>query len=455
MTGLFGEETYSVSRLCGEIRDYLRQAFASVWVVGEVNRVRHPRSGHLYFELVEKGDADEIVGKLEAVAWRRDHQAIQRTLMENDLELAEGVEIRCRGSVDFYAPFGRLQFVAREIDPVFSLGMMARRRKEILDALTAAGLLQKNRQLPLSDLPLTIALVTSEGTAAYQDFITTLQESGYGFRVIFLHSAVQGRDAEREVSAALGQVPDGLVDCAVLIRGGGSRADLAAFDSRRIAEAIAHCPVPVLTGLGHEIDHSIADLAAHTALKTPTKAAEFLVDRMAVAERRLNEVRRGISREALRPLRRGREALGRAERGLSMARFRVESAARVVTQVEARLSRAARSRVERGRQGLAELAARLALAAPRLLDRRRTAPDRLVRLAVAAARARLRERQATLGGMERLCRSLGPEKTLERGFSITSNAAGRALRSPAEPAVGEIITTRLARGSLASRVEES
>ena len=162
------------------------------------------------------------------------------------------------------------------MDPAFTLGLLERRRRETLAALAAAGLLEKNRALSLCDLPLTIGLVTSHGSAAYHDFLSGLSESGYGFRVIFIHAAMQGRDAEREVASALASLAGIGIDCAVLIRGGGSRTDLAAFDSRRIAEAIAGAPFPVLTGLGHEIDRSIADMTAPTAFKTPTTVAEFL-----------------------------------------------------------------------------------------------------------------------------------------------------------------------------------
>src|SRR3954447_10851461 len=148
-------------------------------------------------------------------------------------------------------------------------------------------------------------------------------ESGYGFRVLFVHAALQGRGAAREVVSALAALRGLPVDCVVLIRGGGSRTDLAAFDSRAIAEAIAHAPFPVLTGLGHEIDRAIADLTAHTAFKTPTKVAEFLIERMARADQAVEDLRRALAREALEPLRASREALGRAQRGGGPARRRI------------------------------------------------------------------------------------------------------------------------------------
>ncbi|HEY0782049.1 MAG TPA: exodeoxyribonuclease VII large subunit, partial [Thermoanaerobaculia bacterium] len=276
------EPTYSVSQLCGEVRDFLAEAFPAVWVVGEAQRVRPSQRGHLYFELVEKGERDEIVGKLEAVIWKMDFQKVRRLLAASGQELQDGLQIRVRGSLDFYAPAGRLQLCVREVDPAFGLGLLERRRRETLAALTAAGLLERNRALPLPDLPLRIALITSHGSAAYHDFLSGLRDSGYGFRVLFVHASVQGKEAERDVVSALAALAGraATIDLAVLIRGGGARSDLAVFDSRAIAEAIARAPFPVLTGLGHEIDTSIADLVAHTAVKTPTKAAELLVERV-------------------------------------------------------------------------------------------------------------------------------------------------------------------------------
>ncbi|MEM8933823.1 MAG: exodeoxyribonuclease VII large subunit, partial [Acidobacteriota bacterium] len=144
----------------------LGEVFPGLWVRGEIQRLRNSRPGHLYFELVEKGRGDQIVGKLDAVAWRTDHQRIRRQLDREGHRLAEGQEIRCWGGVDFWGPGGRLQFVVREIDPLFTLGHLERRRRETLDALRAAGLLELNGGLDLSPVPLSIGLVTSEGSAA-------------------------------------------------------------------------------------------------------------------------------------------------------------------------------------------------------------------------------------------------------------------------------------------------
>lgn len=446
------EETYSVSQLCDELRSFLNEAFASVWVVGEVQRLRPHRSGHLYFELVEKDEGEGVRGKLDAVLWRGDRQRVERVLGAGEA-LAEGLEIRLRGNLDFYGPFGRLQLVVREVDPVFTLGNLERRRRETLAALEAAGLVERNRALPLPAVPLAVALVTSHGSAAYHDFVSTLAESGYGFRVLLLHAAVQGRGAESEIVSALAAAGRAGVDCVALVRGGGSRTDLAVFDRRAVAEAVALSPVPVLTGLGHEIDLSIADAVAHTALKTPTKVAELLVERVAAADRAQAAIGEALRRAALERLRAGREALGRADKGVELARLRLASAGHRLAEHGRALARLGRSRLGAEERRRRALARRLATAAPRLLERRTGQPGRVAAALVAVSRARLGEARATLAGLARLCDQLAPRRTLERGYSITRDATGRVLRDPAAVAAGERLTTTLSGGELTSRVE--
>lgn len=424
-------------------------------MAGEVNRVRVSQRGHLYFELIEKGDNDQIEGKLEAVAWRTDHQRIRQQLAAAGLEISEGQTIRCRGGVDFYPPFGRLQLVVREVDPVFTAGLLARRRREVLDSLVAQGLIERNRQKTLAEVPLRVALITSDGSAAYHDFLSSLEESGYGFQVYFIHAAVQGKEAEKELTSALGMLPSLTVDCAVLIRGGGSRADLAVFDSQAVAEAVAVAAVPVLTGLGHEIDQAVADVVAHAAFKTPTKVAEFLVERVATEERKLMALRAALARQSLGLLRQSRESLGRAQRSLGQVRHRLTSATVRLGQLSEVLPRVAQWTVEKQSRRLGALHRRLAEAGPRRLVRARQESDLVVERLVVRAEASLRQQLAVIEGWQRLCRQLSPERTLERGFSVTRDSKGNLLRQPGGVAAGERITSQLAGGMLASRVEES
>lgn len=424
-----------------------------MWVTGELARTKAHANGHLYFDLVEKGDGDRIVGTLSAVLWRNDAARVTRELARSGQRLAEGLAVRCRVSLDFWPAGGRLQARVLEIDASFGEGLLARRRRETIAALAESGLLEANKRLPLPVLPLELALVTSQGSAAYHDFLSTLRESGFGFRVLFLHATVQGKDAEREVVAALAMAAAAGAPLVALVRGGGSRSDLAAFDSRAIAEAVARSPIPVLTGLGHEIDQSVADLAAHTAAKTPTKVAELLVERLRGAELALERLGRAVPRAAGPLLGRARERVLAAEKRALGARLRLGRLAARLAALGGALGRLGRSRLRAARRASLELARRLGRSASRPLAAGEQRRAGLAGRLGAAARGRLAVVGARLEGLGRLAQGFAPERTLARGFSITRAPSGRAVRSPAEVAAGERITSRVAGGAIVSRVE--
>lgn len=425
------EPTYRVSELGLELKDVVQEAFGNLWVVGEVQKTRLTQRGHFYFDLIEKGADDEIVGRLEAVIWRTDFERVRRALAASGASVAEGLELRCRASLDFYPPTGRLQLVVREVDAIFSLGLLARRRRETLLALEAAGLLDLNRALELSPLPLAIGLVTSEGSAAYHDFLASLRESGYGFRVRFVHASVQGPMAERELLSAFAALQRTGCDCLVVVRGGGSKTDLQAFDGRRLAEAVARSPLPVLAGLGHETDRSVVDEVAHTSFKTPTKVAEFLIARVREAETDAARVRDGLLREASALLATAGGRLERCRQRLPFAARRVRLAALELDRVGNSLGAWSRSRLQAAESLRRALTSRL---------RQRVESS-------------LRERARAIEQLTRLASSLSPRATLARGYSITRGADGRALRSAAEVGPGARLTTELATGSLESLVD--
>ncbi len=377
-----------------------------------MQRLRPSAAGHQYFDLVEKGEGtarDQVVGVLSAVIWKGEYLRLRPVLERAGERLADGLRIRCRVSVDFYPPGGRLQVQIREIDPTFTLGDLAKRRQETLAALAEAGLIDRNKALELPPLPLAIALVTSAGSAAYHDFLATLRESGYAFRVLAVHSAVQGAEAERALPGALALAAASACDCVVLIRGGGAKSDLAVFDSQAVAEAVARSPKPVLTGLGHEIDESVADLVAYRSFKTPTKVAEELVARIANAETAVARLGEQMKRQARLAVAEAGGRLARAERRAVAAR------------------------------------ARLTLAGVRLA----TLAEGLRRV----AGHRLRSAEQQLAAWTRLVAELQPARTLRRGFSITRDATGGVLRDPAAVGAGTAIETELAGGLLFSRVE--
>ena len=426
-----------------------------MWVAGEVERLRRSQRGHLYFELVEKGRGDRIVGKLDAVVWRTAYQRISRLLRSGGQELRDGLTIRCRARVDFYPEGGRLQLVVDEVDPLFTLGLLERRRRQTLATLEASGLLEKNRRLPLADVPLRLGLVTSAGSAAYHDFLTGLEESGYGFEVFFVHAAMQGAEAERQVAGALAALGRLELDAIVLVRGGGARSDLAVFDSRRIAEAVARARWPVLTGLGHEIDRAIADVVSHTAVKTPTKAAEFLVERVRAAAAALETCQEGLTQRIALRLQGATDSLQRYERLAQVADHRLRAANRLLEEKSRTLELLGRRRLHEAERRRAAAAERLGEATVRSLERRRSRPEELAERVAAAAGARLREERARLDGLSRLRQALAPERLLERGYSVTRDAEGAIVKDPRQLRIGDLVTSQLAGGSVKSRVEET
>lgn len=496
--------TYTVSEFAWEMKGLLADAYPSVWVVGEVQRLNPHRNGHLYFEMIEKGRGDRIVGKLDCVLWADERAATEAALREAGVELEEGAVLRCAGRPDVWPNAGRLQFKVDEVDPLFSLGALERRRRETLRALEAEGLLERNKGLPLARVPLDVGLVTSEGSAAYHDFLDTLRSSGLGFRVNLAHARVQGAQAETEVARAfdlLGALARGgrRLDAIVLIRGGGSRSDLAAFDSRRVARSVARSGAPVITGIGHQIDRSIADVVAHTSCKTPTEAAEFLVGRVEDAAYRLEEAQDRLLGQSTMLLRAARTRLDAAvprvapparallrgsasdcrvvERQLRQAvRQILGAAARTLTEAERTLGRRAVVPLVRASSRLDAAADRLPGPSRRLLTAQAhacssvatqasRAAERLLRAAkqqqavVRAAvlrdpRRSLRLAADRVAAHARLRDQLAPEGVLARGFSLTFTAEGGLVRGPGDVSEGAELRTRVRDGVIGSRVVE-
>ena len=422
-----------------------------------MQRPRLARSGHLYLELVEKGPGDQVIGRLDAVIFRSDLRRVRAALARAGVDVDEGQALRCFGGLDLYPPTGRLQLVIREIDPLFSIGALARRRRETLEALERAGLLELNRSLELPVLPLRLGVVGSRGSAGVADLLATLEASPWAFHVELIDVTVQGARAEHEVSGAFRRLEERIArkerfDVFVLVRGGGSRTDLATFDTRRVAEAVARASRPVLTGLGHEIDESVSDRVAHRAFKTPTALAEFLCQRVAAAEREASMLAARISRVAGARLSLQRSKLERAGDRLRLARVRLERLDRRIGEIARRAALAARSRLRAERRRSEQVARRLAAPAAHRLRAADHSRQATARALLGAATRRLETAATRLRALERLCAELSPERVLARGFSITRHQ-GRVVRDAGALAIGSLLVTELEAGEVESRVE--
>jgi exodeoxyribonuclease VII large subunit len=427
------EHTFSVTELSIAIRDAVRDAFPrDVWVKGEVQGLTRSGLGHSYFQLVEKaGKGERVLSALPVVLFRDERPAINAALKDSGLKLEPDVEVRIRGRVGFWTGGGKLQLVMNGIDPVFTVGGMAANRERLLKTLAGEGLLRANGALAMPVVPLRVGLVTSAGTAAYHDFVEEIGASGFAFRVCLADVRVQGGGAHKRVVWALRQLARQPLDAVVVVRGGGSRSDLAPFDTEDVARAVAAMPVPVVTGIGHEVDRSVADEVAHTACKTPTACAQTLVEHVCEFVDRLDEVSRGVA-----GLARARCALAQREVGERARRVRRGAPAALVHELSA---------LERRQGRVEELGTRaLREAAGALRDRRR--------LLVAAGTRLTRAADRQVDGSEARLRALDPRRVLERGYSITRDESGRVLKAADGLEPDDVLDTELAAGHVTSRV---
>lgn len=406
--------TYEVAELVGQLRDLVEDAFPDeVWIRGQIRNLnRRSRKGHVYFDLVTPAPAEkspEAVLPVVLFDWYR--KIVNRILGPGAAgQMVDGVEVRIRGQVSIYGARGQLQLQMKAIDPAYTLSRLADERDRLLAELKAAGLLERNRALPLPTLPLRVGLVTSAGSAAEADFRDVLAASGIGWEILVVDTPVQGFGSEQRIAAALALAEQHGAEVIALVRGGGARTELAPFDSGAVAHAVTARAVPVLTGIGHEIDKSVADVVAHTACNTPTACAAALVECAGRFDRATLDLWRGIEGAATARLAADRRLLDAAGQ---------RTGAAVVTSC-----RSARNDVRR-----------LALAI-----------DRAARHC--AERARLQ-----LAGLEVQARAYDPQRALERGWSITTDGSGRLLRSITGIMPGATLRTRMSDGTVTSTAE--
>jgi len=278
------QETYfSVSELNSFIKGVINNGFPEkMWICGEIQQYdRNKGKRHVFFELVEKNPrSKDIIAKIGLVIFANRKFFIEDVLKrsENAFLLKDDIEVKFECRVDFYAPHGVVRLIVENIDPSYTLGKLAQEKQRLIALLKKEGVFEKNKLLDLTEVPLKIGLISSDDSAAYNDFLSELNKSKIGFQIYFRNALMQGKKSEEDVCCALDDLEKiKNLDAIVITRGGGSLADLSCFDSKKIACKIASLSIPVLSGIGHEINITITDMSAHTYAKTPTAIAQFLV----------------------------------------------------------------------------------------------------------------------------------------------------------------------------------
>ena len=402
-------EAFGVRQFIGKVNNAMKSTFTpGIWVHGEIESWSN-RTQHAYFQLVERDEKGTAT--IHVSLFANNLRRLQPLLRQHRLTLQDGVKVKVFGVPDVYDGSGKFSLKISDIDPRFTLGDLAAARDEIVKRLIAGGLYDENRERELPAAPLRLGIITSVGSAAWHDAMHELEESGIGFNIKVANVRVQGDEAIPmivEAIWALGSRTD--LDVILLMRGGGSRTDLACFDAEEIAVAIAQCGLPVFTGIGHEIDHSIADEVAYAAYKTPTACASAICELVNEFVEETEDVWGGIA--------------AIAQQQLALAESRLNERGNAIRTK-------AITAVERAHTHVALSASRLTTRPLSLLTTGESQFDFL------AERVRL----------------LVPVNTMARGWSITRTTAGVTLRKAGDAVSGDDIVTTFSDGTVVSTVK--
>lgn len=403
----------SLSQLNGLIKSAIVDTLPDqYWVVAEIGDLKLNQKGHCYLDLVEK-EGNAAIAQIKANIWAYEYRSISNRFQKATNEpLKQGMKILFLASILFHEVYG-LSLNIKDIDPTYTLGEMARKKKEVIERLRKEGLIDRNKALELPLVPQRIAVISSPTAAGYQDFFNHLDNNPYEY--FFVHTLfpalMQGQEAEGSIIKALTAIrkQKSAFDLVVIIRGGGSVIDLNCFDGYPLAAEVACFPLPVITGIGHEKDDTVVDIAAHTKMKTPTAVAEFLVSGMRNFEENI---------------------LG----------------------LENRIVASAEQLLRDERQKLTSLMQRLSLVPLRLTTVHRNRLAIIQRDITSLIQQRMQNEQNRLSSAEQAVRHLDPVNVLRRGFSIT-RFKGKILRDAGLLKNGMSLETQLQNGAVTSIVQ--
>ena len=410
----------TLSQLQQRIKSVIEQGLPlPLWVVAEIAECKVNYSGHCYLELVEKTEATDSrsansvpKAQARAVIWRSQYAMLSAYFeSQTGSRLVAGMKILAKVTVSFHELYG-LSLQITDLDPSFTLGEVERQKQLTIKSLQADGVWDCNREVELPTLVQRLAVVSSASAAGYRDFCQELQHSPYAFRHTLFEAVMQGAAAEESICAALSAIAEREeeFDAGIIIRGGGSTSDLSCFNSYRICSYVAQFPLAVITGIGHDKDVSVADMVAHTPLKTPTAVAAWLDERMALLEGKIDEAAQLV--------------IDAARAKTSAEQLRIERWAGLIREL-------AKQMCERNHSRLTLLHEQLRSAAERTIERESSR----LRLAVELVEAH------------------NPQQILRRGFAVV-RLGGKAMTHTEGVKCGEQIEIELSNGTLQAEVKK-
>lgn len=425
--------SYSVKQYMTALKQKV-ESTPAVWVHGVITQISEkPKVVYMSIADFEEGSViPQATVSLSCFAAKFAAIKAKIASFDNPFEIKPQIKVQLLIRAEIYVPYGKLQAQILDIDPVYTLGELALTKSAILKKLAMEGLLDKNKSVPLAEMPLRVGLITGEGTAAYRDFSTKLAESPFAFHIVPAFAKMQGNETESSVIEALETLRnDPELDVVCIVRGGGSKTDLTFFDSEALCRAVANYPIPVFTGIGHEIDRSLLDEVAYQACITPTDCAKHLIERAIESWEALIRATRNIAEGA-------RNYLGEYKNELTTTGHQLQQIlGRRFTQEKTTLAQIAVSlkkdmhflfqsesgRIQRNEEGLRQ-----------------------------GTRKIIEFEKAKFELNEQKVKAADPKQVLAKGYTLTLGANGKFIRNASELKPGDRITTRFRGGNVTSQV---
>jgi exodeoxyribonuclease VII large subunit len=449
---------YTLLELSNLIGKTIEKSFpGNYWLVSEINEIRENINGHCYLELVEKDrENDRIIARARATIWSNTWRMLKSYFETSTSQsLARGMMVLVEVSVMFHELYG-LSLNIRDIDPVYTLGDLELKRVETIKRLQREGIFNMNRELPFPVLPSRIAVISSPRAAGYEDFLhqITNNPKKYRFEITLFPALMQGDNTAGSITGALEEIfnLENQFDVVAILRGGGSASDLNSFDSYEIASHIAQMPLPVITGIGHERDRTIAGMVAHTELKTPTAVAEFLVGIYSDLDLEIRELSSKLAGEVSRILKDNsqfirstvRELPMVTDRNISQKKVYLNATGTYMGSTATRYMQKNSHRLDSYHTGFGFVIKNYLLSGKNtIIDSNRKIPEKIREL--------LRKKTGRLELLDKTLVLVDPVNILKKGYAMVYKE-GRLIKSIREINTGDLILTGLHDGRFQSRV---
>ena len=401
----------------------------SQWVIAETSDLRLNRSGHCYTELIEKDDQGTTIAKVGAAIWASNYGNLyHKFLKATGQVLTTGMKVLVNVTATFHRLYG-IKVIINDIDPSYTMGDMERQRQEIINRLKEAGVFEMNKQLPWPDVPQRVAIVSAAGAAGYGDFMNQLGHNPYGlqFYTCLFPAVMQGAQTVPTVLAALDRINRhiDLFDCVVIIRGGGATSELNSFDNFELANEVAQFPIPVIVGIGHERDVTVLDYVAAMSVKTPTAAAEWLIQRGTNALAHLDELQDAVVNAV-------RDTVAEAREHLAYFTSLIPAVARGI--------------IDTNRIKLDNYTRNIPFAANNLIANQQTRLERALERMADAVKTAMHREQQRLQALDEKATLLSPVNTLQRGYALVRKD-GKCATAADQLHPGDQVTMQFADGA--------